>query len=191
MSFAFFYLRKFTTYKEEFGVAKLRENEFTLSMAGVHDFVFQLDEYCITSGQPWEGVSTDETSDSGTIIVKAGRKGSKDVAEWFKDKVEDGSLIGCSSSSKYPEKLNFAFTGTLSFTHSNKSIKCEKVLIAQGHSTRNTWWLGGSEMTGMDTPFGGVIISPIKGYISSPLGRLIFASYVGQISSMEMGFISL
>ena len=46
-------------------------------------------------------------------------------------------------------------------------------------------------MTGMDTPFGGIIISPVKGYISSALGRIVFASYVGQISSMEMGVLSL
>ncbi|CAA0110581.1 Uncharacterised protein [BD1-7 clade bacterium] len=172
-------------------MAKLRENEFTLSMAGISDFTFELDDYSITKGQPWEGVSTDETSDSGTLIVKAGRKGSKDVAKWFKDKSDGGSVVGCSSSSKYPDKLNFAFTGTLIFTHGKKTIKCKNVLIGQGHSTRNTWWLGGADMTGMDTPFGGVVISPVKGYVSSPLGRLIFASYVGQISSMEMGLVSL
>nr|WP_298169374.1 hypothetical protein [uncultured Pseudomonas sp.] len=61
-------------------MAKLRENEFTLSMAGIKNFSFQLDEHKITDGQPWEGVSTDETSDSGIIIVKAGRKGSEKTA---------------------------------------------------------------------------------------------------------------
>jgi len=169
---------------------KVRENEFTLSMAGIKDFSFELDEHCITSGQPWEGVTTEEDSHSGTLIVKAGRKGSKETAAWFVDKAENGSILGCSSSSKYPDKLNFAFTGTLKFTHANKTIKCKNVLIGQGHSTRNTWWLGGCKMTGMDTPFGGVLLSPVDGYILSSLGRLIFASYAGQISSMEMGLVS-
>lgn len=172
-------------------MAKLRENEFTLSMAGIKDFSFELDEHFVTSGQPWEGVSTEETSDTGTLIVKAGRKGSKEAAEWFIEKAADGSVLGCSSSSKHPSKLNFAFTGTLSFTHAGKKIKCKNMLIGQGHSTRNTWWLGGAKMTGMDTPFGGVVISPVDGYLTSALGRLIFASYVGQISSMEMGLVSL
>jgi hypothetical protein len=177
-----------STHERSIDMAKVRENEFTLSMAGIDHFSFQFEDYKITDGQLWEGVSIDETPDSGIIIVKAGRKGSEDTAEWFRKKAGKGSAIGCSSGSKYPEELNFAFTGTLTFRYANRHVVCENVLIGQGYRMRNTWWLGGPDMSGMITPFGGIVMSPYNG---STLSRVVFATYVGQISSMEMGIVAI
>eukprot|EP00486_Rosalina_sp_Unknown_P014010 CAMPEP_0201581774 /NCGR_PEP_ID=MMETSP0190_2-20130828/75298_1 /ASSEMBLY_ACC=CAM_ASM_000263 /TAXON_ID=37353 /ORGANISM="Rosalina sp." /LENGTH=158 /DNA_ID=CAMNT_0048020433 /DNA_START=183 /DNA_END=659 /DNA_ORIENTATION=- len=106
------------------------------------------DDYCITSGQPWDGVtsSNNDAKDRGVIEVKAGRKGSKDVAKWFREQLDGGQSLGINSgggSSSQPEKLNFAFKGTMSFTVGTNKYSADCVM-GQGHyAFNNNWWIGG------------------------------------------------
>ncbi|PHS05739.1 MAG: hypothetical protein COA88_11775 [Kordia sp.] len=159
------------------------DNEFSLNMSGIANFKFTVDKYSIADGGDWDGVTTETKDGKGVITVKASRNSSSEVANWFSDQLKQGSCLGCSSSSSLPKKLNFAFVGTMSFEHTNKTYTLNNVLIAQGHSTRNTWWLGGLEMSGMDTPVAGMILSPTN----TPLAKVSFATIATQISEMNMG----
>ncbi|NQY65347.1 MAG: hypothetical protein HRT38_16845 [Alteromonadaceae bacterium] len=168
-------------------MTKIHDNEFYLNMSGIANFQFEVSEHCITTGQTWGGVSTKTLPEQGEIIVKAGRSGSEEVAKWFKDKVFQGSSLGCSSSSSLPKKLNFAFIGTMSFEHTQKTYIVENVVIGQGHSTRNTWWIGGPEMTGIDTPIMGGILCATN----HPLARVCFSELLTSINKMSMGVFTL
>lgn len=168
-------------------MSKEHDNKFSLKISGLSNFSFDLKEHSITKGQPWDGVTTSYDSGSADFIVKAGRKNSDTNAKWFIEKLNGGSCLGNSSSGSVPGSLNFAFIGTMSFSHGGKDIVCENVLIGQGHSTRNTWWLGGPKMSGMDTPVGGMI----KSTTNSIRQIVTFAELVGYISHMDMGVISI
>ena len=77
---------------------------------------FDVEDHSITSGQPWEGVTDIKCSQAECeMTVRAGRKGSSDVANWFKDAIGQGSAIACSSIDSLPGKLNFAFVGNMEF----------------------------------------------------------------------------
>ena len=168
-------------------MSKEHDNQFDLNMAGIANFEFTVEEYCISSGQPWGGVTTETLTGIGRINVEAGRHGTSEVAQRFTEQLDQGSCIGNSSSSTLPSNLNFAFIGTMSYEHNNKKRVCNNVLIGQGHSTRNTWWLGGPAMSGLDTPLGGAIKSPT----TNKLTFLVFNSFAGAISHMNMGEFSL
>ncbi len=168
-------------------MSKEHDNEFSLKIAGLSNFSFEVKSHSITSGQPWGGVTTTSDSTGAYFTVKAGRSNSKDNAHWFIQQLNGGSCLGDSSSGSVPGSLNFAFIGTMSFNHGGKQIVCENVVIGQGHSTRNTWWLGGPKMSGMDTPMAGMI----KSTTNSIRHTITFAEFVGYISHMDMGVISI
>ena len=110
----------------------------------VHDFNFHLKDHCITDGQPYNGVTSGMSGGEGYINVKAGRHGSSDVADWFKDKadVAVGDRVAFDS---WPEELNFAVYGDILVKGANgKYVKCTDIVIGQGHvGAYNNWWIGG------------------------------------------------
>ena len=123
---------------------------------------FSEKEYCITSGQPYKGLSSSLNaieSQNGTssildIKIKAGRHKSKHhVTDCFKswtNQSENHTIFG-----KYPKHLNFIVQGTLTIayihpdtnTGSTKHVVFEDIILAQGHSiTSNNWWFGGKKL---------------------------------------------
>lgn len=174
--------------------AVLRTNEFSLKMTGLIDMEFDIEDYCITGGQPWEGLTGIQCTREGcTFAVKAGRKGSKEVATWFKEKIGNGSAIGCSTYDRLPEKLNFAFVGTMSFIHRKKNYVGKEIVIGQGHSTRsrNNWWIGGPHMSEMvNIPAGHLAASKQNFYVGILPSFVIFSTFFN-VSSMNMGIVGL
>ena len=98
--------------------ATLRDNDFTLKMTGMSDMTFEIKAHSIKEGQPWGGISQIICVDGEcTITVQAGRKGSSDVADWFKSQVGSGSAVGCGTIDMWPSEMNFAFIGTMTYKH--------------------------------------------------------------------------
>ncbi len=110
----------------------------------VSGFGFHTNDYYITGGQPWGGVSVWRSGSEGVIRVKAGRHGSEDVARWFRDRadVAVGDRVVYDS---WPDKLNFAIYGDMELEGSNGgSALCKDIVIGQGHvGAYNNWWIGG------------------------------------------------
>lgn len=172
-------------------MATARDNDFILKLKGVSAFSFKITNHSITGGQPWDGITkfSSDSDGNNTMTIKAGRKGSDDVATWFNNKVGSGHAIGCNTSSHTtPSKLNFAFTGTLSFEYEDKSYSCPDVVIGQGHSSssRNNWWLGGKNMVGiMDAGSHGNAVAPSN--VNGDLfGYLYFYATSGDVYEMTM-----
>ncbi len=177
-------------------MATIRDNEFSFLMTGLSNFKFEIQDYCITDGQPWEGIDKIECGDTQcTINVRAGRKGSDKVSNWFKDKIKGGSAIGCDTYDSLPGSLNFAFIGKMSFTHGGKKYSGENIVIAQGHNarSRNNWWIGGKEMaeiTKIEVVQVAAIAQTFKQDKILPC-KVFFATSIGHVSSMNMGLVGL
>lgn len=98
-------------------------------------------QYSISSGQPWGGVTgCGPTNPTCTITVQAGRQQTGDVSSWFQ---AQGS--GSGYCTKYcgdwpPSALNFAITGTLQIDGTNYPLA-----VAQGSESAgmNNWWFTG------------------------------------------------
>ena len=96
------------------------------------------DAYNITKGQPFNGVTVGNITGQMTDIdVNAGRKGSKEVAQWYIDSVGRDSthMIHTMGGDAVPEKLNFAIKGTLTINGN-----AFEVCIGQGHHGDNNNW---------------------------------------------------
>ncbi|EJD48872.1 hypothetical protein AURDEDRAFT_122414 [Auricularia subglabra TFB-10046 SS5] len=118
-------------------------------------FTFQrgsyiISEYKVTSGQDPKGhiaVNQVRTFDrSGGLMFSVGRKGSGDVANWFKARIPSGQ----NTFGNNPDKLNFAFVGTLTIVLAGGQLNGEEYFsipgasFAQGHTlASNNWWFGG------------------------------------------------
>lgn len=98
-----------------------------------------------------EGKDYDYTTLNGTTLnVKADRKGSKTVANWFSSKTKGkGHCTGCLvMTDLLPDNLNFAVEGIFSILNSNTYHNT--LVVAQGHrATRNNWWIGGKRIWGV------------------------------------------
>lgn len=143
-------------------MAEIRTNELYLDLSGFDQVSFNVDDFKVSKGQPYEKNEKDEKLkvDIGQVgsmwkmTIKAGRHGTSEVADWFKDNVAGGACIANASNDAVPEKLNFAVKGTLDLiinddtTESKeKTYSIKDVVIAQGHNTvgDNNWWIGGKE----------------------------------------------
>jgi len=94
--------------------------------------------YKITSGQPWSGVSSAGSHGGLELLVKAGRKGSYDNANWFDSNVSNATCTA-DNLAPLPDGLNFALTGTLTINGNSYPVT-----IGQGHyGAFNNWWIGG------------------------------------------------
>ncbi|PKH52532.1 hypothetical protein CXF68_18320 [Tenacibaculum sp. Bg11-29] len=176
-------------------MSTLHDNNFDLKMIGLSDFNFTVTDYFITKEQPWDGISTSSNQKGAMITAKAGRKGSKETADWFKKNIINGSAIGCQTIDKLPSKLNFAFKGTMSFSHNGNSYIGKDIVIGQGHTAafRNNWWIGGTNMSTLtDLPVG--ILSIIAQNFNQGKflkAKVTFTISVGDVSSMGLNTISI
>ncbi|WP_299461628.1 hypothetical protein [uncultured Microscilla sp.] len=84
----------------------------------------------------------------GKLSFRVGRHGSSEVANWF----ASNAPASHTTFNQHPDKLNFAFIGTLRLTitggifgQQENTFTFENIAIAQGHSgSSNNWWFGGS-----------------------------------------------
>jgi hypothetical protein len=103
---------------------------------------FSSNQYSITGGQPWGGVSTsygDDIQGAGSMVitVQAGRKDTIAPAHFFAANA-DIFLGDDAMSSGLPSELNFAFTGVLTLNGDSYNI-----VIGQGSNAEgNNWWIG-------------------------------------------------
>jgi 1-phosphatidylinositol phosphodiesterase len=181
-------------------LAVARPNEFTFNMVGLSNMKFDITDHSITANQAgtWHGITKIDCGDKGcTLTVKAGRKASKDVAEWFKAQIKPGSAIGCASYDTLPGELNFAFTGTMSFDHKGRHYVGEKIVLAQGHSgrSRNNWWIGGPNLSQItNVPIVHLAAAAQTFYYTNIISlpaKVTFVTFLEQVSSMNMGVIDL
>jgi len=129
------------TTDEETLDTTLHDNNFVLLPDGFSPSMsFTWDgNYTITSGQPWEGVSSSGYHSGVQIVARAGRKGSSGNANWFISRVSAAACTTKTYGDEFPAELNFAFTGTLTIDGN-----AYPVAIGQGHSgAENNWWIGG------------------------------------------------
>lgn len=114
---------------------------------------FEVKDFCITEGQDPEGKiklgNKYSINKDGEIVFSVGRKGSKTVAEWWKDRI----AADHTTFNHDPEELNFAFIGDLVLNASTsdgdicKTITFKNIGLAQGHAgASNNWWFGGETM---------------------------------------------
>jgi hypothetical protein len=133
--------------------ATVHENLFYFSVPNLQQgFEFDVKQYEITKGQPYEGTHTDidTLKHYAEIFVKAGRKGSYDTGYWFRAQVGAGAALGANSKAKLPQDLNFAIRGDLTIKAGGTSVVCRNLVLGQGHqsfTTFNNWWVGGPNMT--------------------------------------------
>ena len=171
--------------------ATIRKNEFKFLLPGVSNFNFSIVDYCVTEGQPFEGISTIVCDVEGaTLYVKAGRHKSSETASWFKTVIETGATIGCDTDADLPEELNFAFRGNMSFTFRDKTYSGENVVLAQGSNAfRNNWWIGGPDMS-PHLPLQGEVATIVQNFkiSSQSLGaEVTFSKSSSNVESVQMG----
>jgi hypothetical protein len=137
------------------------DNYVYFALPGVTGFNFSGTGSSITDGKKMGTVSSGTDSNGAYINIPAQRKGSTDVAGWFKQKVGSGQTLACDSKSTFPKKLNFAVQGTLEITTGTGSnaltVTCDNVIVAQGHdASNNNWWMGGPNMKGVHVSYTGI-----------------------------------
>ncbi len=105
--------------------------------------LFDETSHSITQGQRYDGVSS---VDGYKLDVRAGRHGSKEVADDFNAGITPDNALGLLTyGDPLPSELNFAVFGTMSVTIDATRV-CPDMRIAQGHhSTRNNWWIAGTK----------------------------------------------
>lgn len=88
------------------------------------------------------------------ITLDADRKASEGVADSF------NTLVGGANheyapfeggTGKQPDELNFYFGINVTFNIGGNRIQ-ETIYLAQGHGTRNNWWIGSNNVVNAGTP---------------------------------------
>lgn len=130
-------------------------NDVTFSVSGsgytLKSGGYTVDSFSVTRGQDPDhkirnGLAVPMNSD-GRMTFRVGRKGSKETAAWFNNKVPAAQTTFNHAAGK----LNFAFLGTLTLELTGGILGGGKdtytfsnIGIAQGHSgASNNWWFGG------------------------------------------------
>jgi len=138
----------------------------------VYDFHFIMKDHSITHGQPFTGwYSGMHEHNTGYICVHAGRHGSEEVAQWFKDRA-DVAVGGLVVHDSWPDKLNFAIYGDIVVKGANGGyVKCKDIVIGQGHTgADNNWWIGGkSEYMKKDGYYPYLECPPSDGYCAATI----------------------
>lgn len=182
----------FIIFQRRNGMATERDNYVQLSLTGIKIVSFEEEDHCVSSGQPYDGVSV---ASDDKIEIKAGRHGTSEVAAWFKNQSSGGVVIGCDTDDQYPSKLNFAVLGTLTFEFTGKTYVVKKMLLAQGHNARdrNNWWTGGPKMQGgsVDPWVGAAIATAYEKKGILPIGKVAFIADVFDVSKFNLGVIGL
>jgi hypothetical protein len=121
------------------------------------------DEYIVSAGQPWGGVSSGMPSSLLQITAAAGRHKSTPPAQWFNQR--SALVLGYALEDSRPDELNFAFSGTLTINGTPYPI-----YLAQGSDLLgNDWWLG----VPAGGPGQGAWAKTDAGYLLTPDGRYI------------------
>jgi len=167
--------------------------EFDLN--GVTAFNFVESSNSITSGQPYGGTTSGVNDEQGWIDIKAGRQGSAAVAQWFAGQVGAGQTAVCDSTGNLPEELNFAVSGTLTFTLStNQTYVCGNLVIGQGHFTGvNNWWIGGPNMQGAHVSVSGAVMQSCNlegGKLPLP-AHVVFTPETPCSNTFSIGILSM
>jgi hypothetical protein len=127
----------------------------TLSITGASGMITSVtynNDLQVTSGQPYTGVSIDQSNSANIVItVYAGRKGSSDVANWFNGNLQNSSVRMIANQSIFksddmPSDLNFAFSVDMTIDGIAYTV-----YLGQGnYSTTNNWWFGSNDLFALD-----------------------------------------
>lgn len=100
------------------------------------------DEYIVSDGQPFDGVTCKSEGEMLTITIKAGRHGTSRCADWFTSFVngENSRMIHTSGGDNKPDNLNFAIKGTL-------TINDNDFEICLGQGSIKNWHLASDDIT--------------------------------------------
>lgn len=170
------------------------DNEVFFAIAGIKSFEFTETGHAITPKQPYSGTfsNVSKAGAQARIVVKAGRKGSEGVADWFKAQVGAGQTLVCDSKGTFPDKLNFAVKGTLKMTIGDKKITCDNVIVAQGHfGVNNNWWMGGPNMQGAHVSLSGVTLQTCKAEGSLLPVEVTFSPQTPCVNNFNISTISV
>ncbi len=100
--------------------------------------------YSITSGQPWDGVTTNNVSTdllpAYQVDALAGRHSSGPPADFFNDRA-NGLFTTTNGNKDTPDGMNFAYTGVLEINGYDYKI----VIGQNGCGTDNCWYLAPNE----------------------------------------------
>ena len=117
--------------------------------------------YAVSPGQPWEGVTASGMGTTSSVTILAGRHGTSEVAEWFRQRAS-AAVVNIEFGDTWPSELNFAISGTLNANGSTFSI-----VIGQGNDGfQNNWWVGGESWTPGGSGLCSGIYSPV--YLDPP-----------------------
>jgi VPS62-like protein len=191
-------LYKIDEYPNAFIAGIWESYELKFSMKGLLDFEFDVEEHSVGSFK-WGG-ATCETDDTGaTMFVRAKRHATPETATWFKDAVgRGGAAIGDMTSSDWPNKLDVAFRGKMSFTHQDRRYEGLDIVIGQGYKAAlitHNWWIGGPHMS-QAADFSKVLaviyqtfVVKIKG-ASLPAAKVQFTGDAGHTNVFHMGILT-
>ena len=163
----------------------LPDNEVTMTFTGwlSLDFSYLADSFTITAGE--SSSLPPKVSPLGReckVSVACGRKGSADMASQFLQTCGGRNHVFSPSSwSVVPEKLNFFFGLTATFTDPEDSTGTQVIYLAQGHmGVRNNWWIGGPcVVSTKNITSTGLLVAPTEKELS------IYA-VSGGVSNIEM-----
>ncbi|MFM2486596.1 hypothetical protein [Celerinatantimonas yamalensis] len=128
-------------------MTKVHDNEF-LFEAQPSDLAISFtygNDYIVSDGQPFDGVTTKSVSDVLTITIKAGRHGTSRCADWFNSSVDGdySRMIHTGGGDNKPHDLNFAIKGVLDINGTSFNI-----CLGQGHQgSKNNWHLASDKLT--------------------------------------------
>jgi hypothetical protein len=171
--------------------ATMHDNYVYFALAGVQSFNFVKTSHSITGGQPYGGTTAgvSQAGKQGFILVKAGRKASTSVAQWFQQQVGAGQTLVCNSTSTFPKDLNFAVQGTLTMQVGGKTITCDNIIVAQGAPFKN-WWMGGPYMHGAHIGPSGATIQSCSVNGSLFPAQVIFSPATPCNNHFNIGFLT-
>ena len=125
---------------------KIHDNEFIFNIEGLSDVSFTEKDHSISHGQPYDGV----ICHGKTLVVKAGRHKTSDVAKWFINSAGSGGMIAKTFNDRQPSELNFAVRGKLTLKVNGIVHTIDDFLLGQGsYGNHNNWWIGSKDMIGV------------------------------------------
>lgn len=146
------------------GIAHDNKVNFLYYTSQVSQMGFSETDHSITPGQPWDGVSSQNTEGEFVIDVRCGRKNSKVPDDWFWSYWNQNNPFICAKNSSTIEgQMNFALSGTLTINGYSYNIVLGQSYISTSWP-ENVWYMIGIDFTVAQS-----------GYMVTPDGRFGFA----------------
>lgn len=127
-------------------MAKERTNDLYFEFERKVELDFLDAKIVVSDEQPCGNkVAVEKANDEKTkwkLTLSAGRHKTKAVATWFGEEIKDGECIAETEKDKFPQELNFAFSGRLSVKKYDKIIEIPLVIGQGSHGSTNNWWVG-------------------------------------------------